>query len=248
VVGGAGLLGSEICKALASAGAKSIILDIDRKKGLKLEKDINNAGQQANFEYFNAINLKTLDRRISSLIKKYKSVDVWVNAAYPRTKDWDIVVEKLRLSSWRKNVDMHLNSYAWASRTVALMMKKFKISGSIVNLGSIYGVQGVDFTIYEGTKMTCPMTYSAIKGSIVNLTRYLASYFGRYGIRINTVNPGGVFDKQNKKFLAKYESKVPLKRMARTDEIAPVVLFLASEASSYITGATIMVDGGWTIV
>jgi NAD(P)-dependent dehydrogenase (short-subunit alcohol dehydrogenase family) len=96
--------------------------------------------------------------------------------------------------------------------------------------------------------MTMPMAYAAIKGGIVNVTRNLASYFGKSGIRLNTICPGGVFDGQNKKFVKNYEQKVPLKRMANVEEIASVVLFLASDAASYMTGATVMVDGGWTIV
>ena len=96
--------------------------------------------------------------------------------------------------------------------------------------------------------MTGPMAYSAIKGGIVNLTRYLASYFGPYGIRVNNVCPGGIFDNQDKKFVFNYQRKVPLGRMGRPEEIASVVLFLASDASSYVNGATIVSDGGWTIV
>ena len=128
------------------------------------------------------------------------------------------------------------------------MSKEKEIKGSIINLGSIYGIQGNDFTIYEKTDITSPAAYSAIKGGIINFTRYLASYFGRDGIRVNSVCPGGIFDSQNKIFVKNYEHKVPLKRMGKPEDVASTVLFLASDASSYITGATIMVDGGWTIV
>ncbi len=92
------------------------------------------------------------------------------------------------------------------------------------------------------------MTYSAIKGGIINLTRYLASYFGKYNIRVNNICPGGIFDNQDKDFVKNYSKKTPLKRMGQPEEIAPAVLFLASEASSYVTGITLMVDGGWTAI
>lgn len=248
ITGGAGLIGAEVSKALASAGAFVIILDTDRKKGLKLEKEITNNNYKASYEYFDVTKIEKIKDIVQKLIKKYKSIDVWINAAYPRTKDWARPVEKLSLNSWRKNIDMHLNSYAWLSREIALIMKKTKIKGSIVNFGSIYGVQGNDFTIYEKTDITGPMAYSAIKGGVINLTRYLASYFGKYGIRVNSICPGGIFNKQNKTFVRNYERKVPMKKMGKPEEVASTVLFLASQAASYINGATIMVDGGWTIV
>lgn len=248
VTGGAGLIGTEITKALASAGAITVILDINRKNGIKLENEIKKRRYKAYFEYFDVSDMENLEKNLSYLIKKYKLLNVWINGAYPRTQDWGAKVEDLKLDSWRQNVDIHMNSYAWISRYVALTMRKLKIKGSIINISSIYGLQGSDFTIYDGTNMTSPMAYSAIKGGIINFTRYLASYFGKYGIRVNNICPGGIFNNQNKTFVKNYEYKVPLKRMGEPEEIASVVLFLASEASSYITGASIVVDGGWTIV
>jgi len=248
VTGGAGLIGTEVSKALASAGAQTVILDIDKTKGLILEKEIIRGGYKANYEYFDIRKLEDINRAIRKLVAKYRFVHAWINAAYPRTKDWGNVVETLNLNSWRKNVDMHLNSYAWISREVALVMKKSKVKGTIVNFGSIYGVIGNDFGVYEKTKMTCPMAYSAIKGGIINLTRYLASYFGKYGIRVNNICPGGIFDSQDGIFVRNYEKKVPLGRMGTPEDIASVVLFLVSDAASYVNGATLMVDGGWTIV
>jgi len=109
-------------------------------------------------------------------------------------------------------------------------------------------VVGPDFSVYKNTSMTSSIIYSAVKGGIVNLGRYLASYFGKYNIRVNTVCPGGVLDGQNEIFLKNYSNKTPLGRMASAEEVASTVLFLASDASSYITGATIMVDGGWTAI
>lgn len=248
VAGGVGLIGAESSKALASAGARTIILDINSKKGKKIQEDIIRSGHEAYFEYFDITKLEDLEKNLKKLIKKYGPPHSWINVTYPRTEKWGRTDEKLTLDSLRENVDIQLNSCAWLSWQVALTMRKLKIKGSIINFGSIYGVVGNDFTIYEGTPLTGSMTYAAIKGGIINLTRYIASYFGKNGIRINTLCPGGIFDNQNKVFVKNYEKKVPLKKMARLDQIASVVLFLASEAASYITGATIMVDGGWTIV
>jgi NAD(P)-dependent dehydrogenase (short-subunit alcohol dehydrogenase family) len=119
---------------------------------------------------------------------------------------------------------------------------------SIINVSSIYGVVAPDFEIYSGTDMTSAAPYSAIKAGIINFSRYAASYYGKYGIRVNSICPGGVFDNQNKIFIENYSKRTPLGRLAKTAEIAAPILFLASDAASYITGATVMVDGGWTCI
>jgi NAD(P)-dependent dehydrogenase (short-subunit alcohol dehydrogenase family) len=120
-------------------------------------------------------------------------------------------------------------------------------SGSIVNFTSIYGMQAPDFSIYDGLDVTSPVEYSAIKGAILNLTRYLASYLGSDGIRVNAVSPGGVFDGQAEQFVERYEQKVPLSRMARPEDVLGAVVFLLSDASAYVTGHNLVVDGGWSI-
>lgn len=247
VTGGVGLIGWEISKALASAGGRTVILDIDEKRAESKIKEILEAGYEAHFEYFDITDLPHIDSYVEHLKEKYGAIDIWINSAYPRTGDWGSDVEGLTLDSWRKNLDMHLNGYAWVSRCVAMIMKD-QGSGSIINMGSIYGVVGNDFTVYEGTDMTGPMAYAAVKGGIVNLTRYLAAYFGKDNVRVNTICPGGIFDHQDPVFVKNYENRTPLKRMGKPDEIASAALFLASEAASYITGATVMVDGGWTAI
>lgn len=248
VTGAAGLLGSEISCALAAAGAETIMLDINEGGGKSLEKKLQSKGYKARYEYYDVADIKNIEAGCQEFLNKYNRMDVWVNCAYPQTNDWwDKTVEKLSMESWRKNVDMHLNSTAWLNRVVAMIMKSQE-NGSIINMGSIYGVVGNDFTIYEDTEMTGSMPYSVIKGGIVNLTRYMASYFGPHNVRVNTICPGGIFNNHNPIFVKKYSHKTPLKRMGRPDEVASVVLFMASDAASYITGTTIMVDGGWTAI
>ena len=121
-------------------------------------------------------------------------------------------------------------------------------SGSIINMASMYGVVAPDFSAYEGTNMTMPVAYSAIKGGLVNLTRYIAAYFGPQQIRVNTISPGGILDNQNITFVKNYEKKVPMRRMGSPDDIAPSVVFLLSDDSKYITGQNLIIDGGWTII
>ncbi len=126
------------------------------------------------------------------------------------------------------------------------MMKQ--LSGNIINIASIYGFAAPNFEIYEGTDMTVPVEYAAIKGAVINLTRYLASYLARYNIRVNCISPGGVFDKQEESFVRKYSEKVLLdKRMASPDDLVGILVFLLSDKSKYITGQNIVVDGGWSL-
>ncbi len=134
-------------------------------------------------------------------------------------------------------------------------MVKKNIKGSIINLSSIYGLVGQDLEIYKGTNMKENVTYSIIKGGINNFTKQMSSYYGKFNIRVNAICPGGVINNEDKKILKvqkifekNYTRKVPLKRFARTDEIASVVVFLSSDASSYITGTLLPVDGGWTAI
>ena len=121
-------------------------------------------------------------------------------------------------------------------------------NGSIINISSIYGSLAPDFTIYKGTNMTMPAAYSAIKGGINNFTKYLASYYGSKGIRVNSISPGGILDNQDKTFVRHYEEKVPLQRMGKPEDIAPSVSFLLSDDASYITGHNLLIDGGWSII
>jgi NAD(P)-dependent dehydrogenase (short-subunit alcohol dehydrogenase family) len=170
-----------------------------------------------------------------------------VNNAYPRTKDWGTPFDELSVESWQKNVDLQMNSVFYITQQVLLQMKKQK-SGSIVNMTSIYGVIGNDQTIYEGTKIKTAAPYSAIKGGLINFTRYLAGLYGQNNVRINCVSPGGIFDSQDPKFVAAYEHKVPMKRMGYPEDIAPAISFLLSDEAGYITGQNLIVDGGWTAI
>ena len=249
VVGGLGLIGSEVTKALVSAGAKTIVLDVDDAQGRSMVDELTKDHMKTWYHHFDVTDLKAAEENINALDSEYGGMDIWVNCSYPKTSDWRTNnFAEVTVESMQKNIELHLNSYIWITRIVAFKMKARGISGSITNLGSIYGVVGQDFTIYEGTEMKGNMTYSAIKGGITNFTRNAASYFGAYNIRINAICPGGIFDNQNPQFVENYSKKTPLKRMGRPEEIASVVLFLSSDAASYITGITLMIDGGWTAI
>lgn len=236
ITGGSGLIG------------KAIVRDIQKKGGMAINADINvEDSWKLKTKYCDVTSEESITECIEWVLDKAAGrLDGLVNNAYPRTKDWGSDFDDFDINSWKKNVDWQLNSYVDFSHKAILKMKEK--GGSIINIASIYGVVGNDFRIYEGTGITPPAAYSAIKGGLVNFTRFLASRYGRDNIRVNCVSPGGVIDQQPEKFVKNYEEKVPLNRMAKPNDIAPAVSFLLSNEASYITGQNLIVDGGWTII
>jgi len=248
VTGGAGLIGKELVKGLAASGATAIVADIDKNKAKAIADKIKNRNMDVVPMKLDITREKSVSELIKSINKKWHRIDIWVNAAYPRTKDWGEFFENTKVSSWRKNVDMHLNGYFICCQKIAEYMKKQHF-GSIINFGSTYGIVGPEFSVYKGTKMTMPGPYSAIKGGIINFTKYMASYYGKYDIRINCLSPGGVWSNTcPKTFVKQYSAKTPLKRMAKPDDIVGGVIYLASDAASYVTGHNLVIDGGWTAI
>ncbi|RZK22898.1 MAG: SDR family oxidoreductase [Flavobacterium sp.] len=239
VTGANGLVGVATVSHLKKNGAYVIGVDIS-------EENLSHADE------FLTRNI-TIDSDIDSLVDfvlmRYKKIDGLVNLAYPRTKDWGNHFENIELTSWRENVDMHLNSLFYICQKVLLVMKS-QAHGSIVNIASIYGVVGNDFSLYAEYGGTSPAAYSAIKGGVINFSRYLAAYYGPYNVRVNCVSPGGILDEKNqhRSFIHRYSEKSPLKRLGRPEEIAPSISFLLSDDASYITGHNLMVDGGWTAI
>lgn len=235
VTGGSGLLGKEIIKDLETKGAIAINADIN--VATDFEKKILTVDITSE---------ESIVRAIQLVADFYGKIDGLVNNAYPRTKDWGGKFEDITYESWRKNVDMQMNTtFLFIQKIIPELLKT---KGSIVNMTSIYGVVGNDLTIYENTSINTAAPYSAIKGGVINFTRYLASYYGRKGIRVNCVSPGGIFDHQHETFVVNYEKKVPMGRMGNPDDIAPAVSFLLSDEAKYITGQNLIVDGGWTAI
>ena len=236
VCGGLGLIGKEVVKAFSQAGAKVYVLDTG--------KGTVNDGK-VKFFSFDVTDSDRYENMLSTIMNDGGKIDICVNLAYPRTDDWGALLEDVKSASWKKNIDMQLNSCCLLTQKVAELMKKHGTKGGIINFGSIYGIVAPDFEIYQ-KGMTSPAAYSAIKGGILSFSRYAASYYGKYGIRINCICPGGVFNNQDEAFVKNYERRTCLKRMGKPEEIAAATLFLASDAASYITGTAFMVDGGLT--
>ncbi|MDQ0969206.1 NAD(P)-dependent dehydrogenase (short-subunit alcohol dehydrogenase family) [Flavobacterium sp. W4I14] len=236
VTGGNGLLGRDIISKVKEAGAFCVNVDIN-----------HDTSEDLSLMQCDITKIESVDKCIQHIIAKYGRIDGLVNNAYPRTSDWGNKFEDIAFESWQNNVDWQLNSYFYFTQQVAKHMSERKI-GSIINMASVYGIVGPDFTVYDGTTMTMPAAYSAIKGAIVNFSRYLAAYLGPKNIIVNTISPGGIFDNQNPIFVENYNKKVPMRRMGLPKDISPAVVFLLSDGAAYITGQNIAIDGGWTSI
>jgi len=248
VLGGLGLIGMAVSKALVLSGAKVVVLDLDMRRRAQLLAWAKRIQAQVAVELFDVCELNGAEKSLRRLIRRHGKMHAWVNVSYPHSRDWTIKLEDMTVDYLRENVDKHLNSCLWTARLAATFMKESGVKGSVVNFGSTYGVRANDNTVYAGTAMRGEMVYCAMKAGIINATRFLAAHFGPHGIRANCVCPGGIFDKQDPVFVRQYEKRTPLRRMGMPDDIAWPVVFLCSDASAYISGHALMVDGGWTAV
>ncbi len=244
VTGGAGLLGRALCEALVEHGATVVVGDTAAESGADVASAL---GPDAEFRALDITAEDTVEAGVREIYDEYDGIDVLVNSAYPRNENYGRAYEDVTFEDWRENLDLHLDGYFFTSHATARLMMENGHGGSIINIGSTYGVRAPDFSVYDGTDMTSPVEYAGIKGGVINLTRYVASYLGEYGIRANTLSPGGIFDDQPSRFVEAYERRTPLGRMAEPDDFKGPVVFLASDASRYVTGHNLVVDGGWTI-
>lgn len=243
VTGGAGLIGRQFVKCIAEHGGIAVVADIN----VQADRSVFGALQnRIDFVEMDITSQESIAKAISYLNDKYGKIDALVNNAYPRNKNYGRKFEDVTYDDFCQNVSMHLGGYFLTSQQFAGYFKK-QGHGSIVNMSSVYGVVAPRFTVYEGTKMTMPVEYAAIKSAIVHLTKYIAQYLKGSNIRVNCISPGGILDGQPAEFLARYNSYAASKGMLDVGDLLGTLLFLLSDMSQFINGQNIVVDDGWTL-
>jgi NAD(P)-dependent dehydrogenase (short-subunit alcohol dehydrogenase family) len=242
VTGGAGLYGRHISTALADAGAHVVVASRDFAACSALAHELVDAGFRASAH---ALDLSSEDSIVAArddIVADLGHVDVLVNASVHRQGGG---VGSSTPDDWEMTSRVNATGLFLSTRAFGEHMAD-RGTGSVINIGSIYGVVGPDFTIYGSTGMTTPAFYAYDKGGMVSLTRYFATYYGSRGVRVNCISAGGLETDQPAEFIAAYCARTPLGRMAGPEDIKGAVVFLAADASAYVTGVNLMVDGGWT--
>ncbi len=255
VVTGAGLLGKEFCKTLAQAGAFVVSADINKAAAESIAKEINESGGKAIGIEVDVTNPESTQNMAETAVKETGRLDSLICSAAmdpkfdPSHLGHFNTFEDYPLKMWQDALNVNLTGlFLCAQAAVKPMLKQNH--GVIINICSTYGLVGPDQRIYERPDQEKhqykPVFYSVTKSGVLGLTRYLATYYAGTGIRANCLTPGGVFNNNDDVFVQHYSAHAVLGRMAHKDEMDGAILFLASDASTYMTGSNLVVDGGWT--
>ena len=257
ITGGGGFLGSDFARAFVEAGARVAVIDQDL---LRAEAALQNAGGAS--ENMLAIEANVTDARsvddfTQQVLGWGGKIDVLINSAAIDPKfDADVAqqqshtFEEQPLQLWKKSLDVNLTGTFLCCQAIGKIMVA-EAAGTIINIASTYGVVAPDQRLYQRDgeaeqTMFKPAAYPVSKAGVLHLTRYLATYWSNTGVRVNSLTPHGVYRSQDEQFLRRFAQRSPLGRMAQPEEITGPLLFLASDAASYINGANLVVDGGWT--
>jgi NAD(P)-dependent dehydrogenase (short-subunit alcohol dehydrogenase family) len=246
VTGGNSHLGTAMSEILLQAESKVYILGKSQKKLEISKKELESKGYE-NFEIMKVdiSKLSSIQKSFENIKKESKKIDVLINNAYfGANGNFENKTEK----QWNEGINGTINSVFRTTKAILPIMRKQK-SGSIINIASMYGSISPDPSIYEKSGYDSPPEYGSGKAAIIQFTKYIAIHNAKLGIRVNSISPGAFPDKEvqkNKKFINNLKKKIPMGRIGKPDELKGVIIFLASNASSYVTGENIHIDGGWT--
>jgi NAD(P)-dependent dehydrogenase (short-subunit alcohol dehydrogenase family) len=253
VTGGAGILGRRFCAGLAEFGANVAVIDIDNRAAEEVagwlveQYGVKSIGIGCDITMPDSVK-EMLEQAVSF----FSNIHILHNNAVGKSNDPDAFFasfEEYSLKQWREIMAINIDGMFLVAQTVGKHMLEHGEGGSIIQTSSIYGIMAPDQRIYEGSfylgrSINTPAVYSTSKAAVIGLTKYLATYWADKGIRVNTLTPGGVESGQNETFKQNYSARVPLGRMAKSDEMVSALVYLASGASSYVTGQNLIVDGG----
>ena len=250
ITGATGGLGSVIADTLAQLGATLILVD---RPGAELDELSDSLRKMWKITVFSReCDLELHNQRpdlIDWVLKGVSTLDVLINnAAFVGTEHlegWSVPFEHQTVETWNRAFEVNLTSVFHLSQQLMPLLQKSD-HASVINIGSIYGSYGPDWRLYESTDMGNPAAYSSSKGGLLQFTRWLATSVAPL-VRVNAISPGGIFRKQNEKFVEKYSSRTPLGRMGTEDDLRGAVAYLASDLSRYVTGQNLEVDGGWGV-
>ena len=258
VTGGAGLLGREFCKTLAEAGAAVVVADLAQESAEKIAQGLSDSGYQATNFGLDVTRVESACELASVTVSKFGRLDILVNSAALDPKfDPDAAAkgiapgafEDYPLEQWNAALNVNLTGIFLVTQACVKPMLEQGKKGSIINICSTYGLNDPDQRIYikDGKRVAYkPVYYTTTKAGVMGFTKYLAAYYAGTDIRVNALTPGGVYNNHEEYFVKNYSAKTIMGRMADGDEMNGALLFLASDASSYMTGNNVVVDGGWT--
>ena len=255
VTGALGLLGKEHCRALAEAGANVVVADVNEAASIAFATELGENHLGVGVDVTSETSLKTA---LDKILAHFETIDVLVNNAAindmfenPAMAKELSAFENYPVEAFRKSLEVNVTGVFLCSQVFGSVMAQ-QGSGSIVNIASTYGMVGPDQSIYRNQAgeqiFYKSAAYPATKGAVINFTRFLAAYWGKNGVRVNTLSPGGVENSQDAFFIQNYSAKTLLNRMAQPNDYRGAIVFLASDASAYMTGANLVVDGGWTAI
>ncbi len=246
ITGACGLIGRAFCEAVAQYGGQVVAADIEQADPVKFAEGLSNRNQVKCIGFaVNVAEKKSVESLKAFALKEFGRIDGLVNGHQNKSHLIFEPFENVSEENWDTVVEVNLKGTFLLCQIIGSYMAE-QGSGSIVNIPSTYSVVAPNQNLYKGTKMGCPAAYSASKGGIDALSQYLASYWAAKAVRVNMITPHGVWNKHEEQFEKNFANFSPMQRMSYNHEVAPALVYLLSDASSYVTGNNMLVEGGWT--